>query len=148
MGGTIATGGGDGMVKLWDVARATDVRAMKLFGCKTISAISYNGTGNLIATAGNDNQISLVKSSGMGLVLQGKNLQGHTDLVSGLTFIGSRNLLSASVDRTVRIWDTVSTDSIKVLGCTSAAYCLSVSDSESVFTTGHKTGDIRLWSLG
>lgn len=59
----MATGGGDGYVKVWDISRGADVKKIKIPSSKSISALCYNNLGNLIAAAGNDLSINLIKVS-------------------------------------------------------------------------------------
>jgi len=66
-GGVAATGGGDGYVKVWDIARGADVKKIKLYNSKSISSIGYSITGDFIATAGNDLSINLIKVKGSAL---------------------------------------------------------------------------------
>jgi len=46
----------------------------------------------------------------------------------------------------VRFWDISTGQTEKVIASTSAIHSLDLSGSDSVFITGHKTGDIRIWS--
>lgn len=64
-GGIAATGGGDGYVKVWDIAKGgADVKKIKLPNSKSISSIGFNIMGDMIAAAGNDLSINFIKVKG------------------------------------------------------------------------------------
>jgi hypothetical protein len=47
--------------KIWDVCRGSETRQTRLYNAKSISCIAYNSMGNMIACAGNDVQINILK---------------------------------------------------------------------------------------
>ncbi len=64
MNGQLATGGNDGAVKIWDSRNLEGGKSFKLPYSKSISAVKFNTNGNLVACAGSDLAISLLKVSG------------------------------------------------------------------------------------
>jgi WD40 repeat protein len=52
--GQIATGGGDGMIKMWDARNHFEPKNQKIPLCTSISALKYNMNGNMVASAGTD----------------------------------------------------------------------------------------------
>lgn len=77
-----------------------------------------------------------------------KKFSGHSDFVTALKFNNSsRHLISGSSDRTVRVWDVTTGEQAKQIQCLSAVTCLDVNHSDTCFATGHKTGDIRIFSM-
>ena len=69
---------------MWDIARGADVKKIKLPQSKSISSVCFNNMANLIATAGNDLSINFIKVLGNGLQFGAKELQGHTDTITGI----------------------------------------------------------------
>ena len=107
----------------------------------------FNGSGSILAVADSLYQINLlsVKNS---LQMIGK-LQGHSDVISTCVFTSEerRQMISVAMDRTLRIWDLKSKKPVKSPSIASVALALDVSNSDSCFATGHKSGDIKVWSL-
>ena len=133
------------MVKVWNVAWGSEPKQLKLYGSKSVSCVGFNSASTLIAAAGNDLAVNLIKlSTGMTIT---KELKGHIDTVTGCKFTNSNQLLTSSVDKTVRLWDITKGEQVKSMGCTSETHCLDVCGSGSEFASGHKSGDVRLWSL-
>ena len=56
-------------------------------------------------------------------------------------------MVSVGQDRTLRIWDVVGRKQLKSPSITSVAIALDISGIDQNFVTGHKSGDLRLWSL-
>lgn len=75
-------------------------------------------------------------------------LQGHTDMINTCVFSSEsvRVLISVGQDRSLRIWD-LRNRSPKNLSITSVAIGLDLNKLNTYFATGHKSGDVKLWSL-
>jgi WD40 repeat protein len=56
----MATGGGDGYVRIWDIGRGSDPTQVKVPNCRFISSLSYNKVGSILACSGTDLEITLI----------------------------------------------------------------------------------------
>ncbi len=111
-GATLASGGARGEVKLWDTHDGRELAAFAHPG--PVDAVALAPDGRTLAAVWNDYdwqerrwKPSLIRlwelSSGKPL----RDLAGHADAVTALAFTSDgAALLSASLDRTVRIWAT------------------------------------------
>jgi len=60
----VATGGGDGYVRIWDAGKGSEPCQTKIPNCRSISALSFNQVGSMLACAGTDLEITLLKMQG------------------------------------------------------------------------------------
>lgn len=144
-GNVVATGGDDNFLRLWDVAAGHDNKAFKPFLCP-LSAVAWNPQGNYLAVAGTDNQMAMMRTRpAFGIV---KKFSGHSDCISSLLFSRTtKHLISGSHDRTTRIWDTNSGEQIKQIPSMSAVTCMDINNADTTFCSGHKSGDVRIFSM-
>lgn len=144
-GTQVATAGDDYYLRLWDASHGHDSKAFKPFLCP-ISALCWNPQGNMIAVAGTDNQMGIVNTR-PNLSL-GRKFSGHSDCITALHFShATRHLVSGSADRTVRVWDISSGKEVKQNPVMSAVTCMDVNHQDTVFASGHKSGDLRFYSM-
>jgi hypothetical protein len=54
------------MIKMWDARNQFDPKSLKIPLCKSISALKYNGNGNMVASAGTDLCLTISKVTGNG----------------------------------------------------------------------------------
>ena len=59
----------------------------------------------------------------------------------------SHRLVSISADYTMKIWDLRERREFKTASFTSSCQALDIMRNDYSFATGHKTGEIKLWSL-
>ncbi len=97
-----ATAAADKTARLWDVAKAAQVRQINAHE-KVAYAVAFNPKGDLLATGGDDKLIKYWN------VADGKELrksQGHGAPIYSLAFHpDGTKLASGSVDKTIRIWN-------------------------------------------
>ncbi len=105
------SGSSDGTIRIWDNQSRQFVRDISL-GETIITRIVYHPTEQQFAVATTNNQIILFSLDGEEI----RRFDGHTDMVTSLAFNGDGSqLLSGSLDRTLRLWDTATGDEIRVL---------------------------------
>jgi len=141
-GSLLATGDGDGQVRLWN-ADGKSIRTIQAHEGWTFS-VSFHPSEQLLASGGGDN---LVKIWDVSTGEKKYELVGHTDDVHGVIFIeaGSR-LASVGDDQTVRIWD-LATQEAKVLnGHTRQVTAIKVSPDGKLLASASRDATVRLWN--
>jgi Tol biopolymer transport system component len=148
-GKLLASGGGDKVIRVWDVARGKQVQELKgptSFTC----AVRFSPDGKLLAAAGYEsgpgNAIYLYD------VEQGKELpklSGHpSGGVRRLLFTpDGKQLLSAGFDGVVRLWDLSSRKELRQLKVESGTvYSLALTGDGKTIATAGRDG-LKLWDL-
>ncbi|MGD9723904.1 MAG: protein kinase [Pirellulales bacterium] len=104
-GGWFVTAGDDGRAQLWDRQQGQALRAIEHGSPLHAAAVSPDG--KLIATAGADGIVKIARAADGALE---QTLKGHEDRVLDVAFSprDGRWLVTASRDRTVRVWDVAS----------------------------------------
>ncbi|HET8682362.1 MAG TPA: hypothetical protein VFM54_10880 [Micromonosporaceae bacterium] len=104
MGKRLASAGGDGAVRLWDLAERPRVGRPLAGHTYPVQAVAFSPDGTLLASAGSDGTVRLWDPA-TGLSV-GRPLAGHTDWVYAVAFSPDGTWLASSgQDRTVRLWD-------------------------------------------
>jgi len=98
---TIVSGGSDGTLRLWNVARRTQTTEIE--GHQgPVAAVTFIDDGELIASGSHDRTVRVWSTQTGATRLQ---LIGHTAPVTAVSYAPSTRLLaSASFDTTVRLW--------------------------------------------
>ncbi len=111
-GRTLATGGRDNSVKLWDVATGQEIRTLSRHA-RPVQAVAYSPDGRTLASASLDMTVKLWEAT-TGREI--RTLRGHAGEIWGVTYSpDGRNLASASVDKTIRLWDAADGREIRTL---------------------------------
>ncbi|MCU0549034.1 MAG: WD40 repeat domain-containing protein, partial [Leptolyngbya sp. Prado105] len=99
------------------------------------AAMSTNGTVTAIATSENAIQ------------LDSRILKGHTAPITQLRLTGD-TLISTSADKTIRLWNTKTGESIKTLtGHSDRVTALSIHPEGKTFASGSADKTIKIWSI-
>jgi ribosome assembly protein 4 len=150
-GSTLATGGGDREVRLWDVHTATPMATLKGHA-NWVLYVSWSPDGKKLASGGMDKTIRVWHpTSGKQL---GKPLTGHTKYVTAISWEPlhrnpqCRRLVSASKDGRVKVWDTVlSKCVVSMSGHAHSVTCVRWGATGCIYS-GSQDKTVKVWDDG
>ncbi len=145
-GRTVATGGQDGVVRLWDVATGNEIRELTGHTAE-VNAVAFSPTDNsLVASASGDGTLRIWNTATGTLRT---TLRGHTAGVLAVAFSPDGTVLaSGSVDKDVRLWRVPSGEPLMTLsGHRWLVVALAFSPDSSILASGSWDNSVRLWDV-
>jgi WD40 repeat protein/3',5'-cyclic AMP phosphodiesterase CpdA len=144
-GTLLASGHGDGTVRLWDCVRGLLVRI--LTGHRgSILSVAFSPGGTIVASGSDDQSVRLWSTS------DGRErsiLAGHTGAVTSVAFSpDGKTVASGSDDQSVRLWSASDGRERSILaGHTEAVRSVAFSPDGKTLASGSTDAMVRLWSL-
>jgi tetratricopeptide (TPR) repeat protein len=141
---TLASGGGDGTIRLWDVWTGRQRSVLRGHEGQVIS-VCFRSDGGLLASAGNDGTVRLWDPD---TGRERTRFKGPEGVFCGVSFSPDGLVLAtAGEDRTVRLWDlTGEGKPIKALyGHAGAVMGVCFSPDGKTLASASKDGTVRLW---
>ncbi|MFF3844617.1 trypsin-like peptidase domain-containing protein [Streptomyces sp. NPDC002328] len=142
-GRTLASGGVDTRVHLWNLA-TRKTRATLGEHTDAVNAVAFTPDGRTLATASTDKTVRLWDpATGRHLTA----LKGHTGQVRSVAFSpDGRTLATAGADATVRLWDLATRKTRATLnGHTDVVTSVAFSPDSRALATGGADKTVRLW---
>ena len=142
-GAHLFSGGYDGMVREWDLARRSQARLFK--GAEgTVWSIDVSPDGKQLAAAGED---ALIRIWELDRPTKPMLLHGHTRNVWQVRFSpDGKRLASGSFDQDARLWDPKSGRALKrLVGHSQAVVGLDFSPNGKLLVTGGDDSTLRYW---
>lgn len=145
----LASGSDDGSVKLWNINQGASVGTIKTKA--NVCCVQFSSdSGHSLAFGSADHKIYHYDLRNMKMPLC--TLIGHNKTVSYIKFIDSLNLVSASTDNTVKLWD-LSMSTSRVLDCPLQSYTghlnvknfVGLSVSDGYIATGSETNEVFVY---
>ncbi|MGW3353763.1 NACHT and WD repeat domain-containing protein [Nonomuraea rubra] len=155
-GRTLAAAGGNGAIRIWNVADPAAAEALdKPHAGREVQAqsVAFSPDGRTLVSAGWDNAVRLWNiADPTRMKPLGKPLLAHLSEVSMAAFSpDGRTLASAGVDRSVRLWDVRNLNAPRYLGHLgghrSAITALAFSPDGLVLADVGRDGALNLWNL-
>ncbi|KAL8087804.1 hypothetical protein AgCh_037810 [Apium graveolens] len=145
----LASGSDDGSVKLWNINQGASVGTIKTKA--NVCCVQFSSdSGHSLAFGSADHKIYHYDLRNMKMPLC--TLIGHNKTVSYIKFIDSLNLVSASTDNTLKLWD-LSMSTSRVLDCPLQSYTghlnvknfVGLSVSDGYIATGSETNEVFVY---
>lgn len=159
-GCTVASGGGDQCVRLWDARSGQAVSTLQGYA-DLINCITFSPDGQTLAYSSNDQTIGLWDIPAVLTLDEVKKpeinnktanrfcriLLGHTREVNGVAFSpDAKTLVSGSLDRSIRMWDSQTGRLAQVIQTDmQGVMCLCLSPDGEMMVSGHTDHTIHLW---
>lgn len=101
-GDSVVTGGGDNLVKIWNVNSGKEIQTLRGFQ-KPITDVSISLDNEYLIASSLDNKAVLYRLKTMRST---QSFSGHKDTISACKFSFSKaTVLTGSLDRTIKVWD-------------------------------------------
>ena len=145
-GNFVAAGIGD-HVEAWNLRTGLDHKASAKVADHNIHSLTFTANGKWIITT--DSGIGEVRVLDSTSLEERQVLGGHSDQVWSVVSPRDENrVISAAWDNSVRVWDLLTGDCLKVLqlDC-SDLFRLHARDDASRAISGHRDGTVRHWNL-
>ena len=145
-GSTLATGGGDGNVRLWDVVTEQEIGAPMSSGLAPVEAVAFSPDGATVAAGSSDGTVQLWDATTQNEV--GTTMTAGPAAIRALAFgPGGKVLAAGGEDGDVRLWDTATQSQPGATMATGAAVAaLSFSGNGTTLATAEGDGRTELWS--
>ncbi len=144
-GELLASGGGDGVIRLYRASDGVLLRAIE--GHKgLITSLSFSPDGSLLASGSSDHSVKLWQvNSGKAL----RSLDGHSNAVNAVSFSPDGSLLaSGSSDKSVKLWQVNSGKALRSLdGHSRQVSAVSFSPDGSLLASGSYDNSVKLWQV-
>ena len=144
-GNTIASGGLDDSIKVWD--RSTGELLRTLTGHhKPINCLSISPDGQTLVSGSDDHTVRVWHLASGNLL---RSLTGHTRDVNSVVISTDGQLLaSGSEDRTVRLWNLATGEMLRAFsGLAGMVRSVALSPNGQFLVSGGLDNQIKLWSL-
>ena len=145
-GSTVASGGSDNTIDLWDASTGDALRTL-VGHTHVIRRVVFSADGELLASASEDKTVRVWEANtGRSLY----TLTRHTEPVNGVAFSpDGQTLASASGDGTVIVWDVTTGRYRHILtGHEGWVSDVAFSPDGRTVVSGGEDGTIRLWDAG
>ncbi|MEH2164341.1 MAG: serine/threonine-protein kinase [Nostoc sp.] len=144
-GKTIASSGGNGTIKLWNLATGKQISSLNTYS-QQVNTVVISPNGKTLVSASDD---STIKVWDLKTGKQIRTLAGHSDSVHALAISAdSETLISGSDDNTIKIWDLATGEQIRTLvGHIFWVRSVAISPDSLILASGSFDKTIKIWNL-
>ncbi len=139
----MATGHGDGVISLWEVATGQEI--LNFVGhTGRVYTLAFDAKSNMLASGSDDRSMRLWNVSNGDCW---KNLLGHSGAIGTVAFHPAGDIAaSGSEDNSMRIWDVASGACLKILeGHTNHVWSVAFSPAGDILASGSLDSVAKIW---
>ena len=142
-GEILASGGGDGRVKLWN-SDSGELRFALEGHTAAVQSVAFAPDGCLLASGAQDGGVKLWETATGRLIC---SLQDHRATICSIAFDPKgTTLATGSADNTIKLWDVPTKKLVRTLmGHTNTVYGVAFGMSGSVLASGSHDTTVKLW---
>jgi len=146
-GTTIATGGGDGNVRLWNAGTLQEIGAPMSSDLQPVDAVAFSPDGTTVAAASSDGNVQLWDAGTQQEV--GTAMLAGSAAVKALAFSPDGNVLATGgEDGTARLWDTATEQEIGAgMPTGDPVEALAFDAGGTMLATAETDGSTDLWDV-
>jgi WD40 repeat protein len=146
-GRTVATGGADGNVRLWDAATEQEIGLPMSSDAQPVAAVAFSPDGTLVAAGSADGNVQLWNTASQQEA--GSALAASPAGVDALAFSPDGKLLATGgQDGTARLWDVTTASQIgTTMETGSAVSALRFGTAGTTLATAESDGATELWDV-
>ncbi len=139
-----AIGQTDGAIKSWRVSDGVPHLFFQTAPAPSVSSLAFSPDARYLAAGLSDKTVIVYRAQNGGKVI---TLKGHTGAITSVAFTDAR-LLSASIDGTIRIWDSESWELLyELTGHNGPVWDLAVSADGQYVASASADQTIKLWQI-
>ena len=143
-GTRLGISGFEGIVRVWDITADQEVMSIEAI---SEAPLAFNSDGHQLLTSWwNGNAAQLLNiDTGEDLFI----LSGHTNALFALIFSpDNKRIVTASRDRTARVWDSsIGRELLTLYGHPAPIYSVALSPDGVHLATGDEQGNLRIWNI-
>ncbi len=144
-GATVAAGGDDGAIRLFDPTTGALVRQLEGH-VSSITALSYSPDGKTLASASLDASVKIFDPAQPKAI---RTLEGHAVMALSLAWSQDGKRLATGAFNTVHMWDSNNyAETARLEGHADPVTALAFSADTAMLAVGSSDRSIRLWSSG
>jgi WD40 repeat protein len=142
-GQMLASGSQDRVIRLWDWQQQR--RLGNLTGHSSwVWSVAFSPDGTVLASGSEDRTVKLWDVRSQTLL---QTLEGHQDAVLSVVFDCTGDLLSGSLDGTIKRWNRQTGCQQTLVGHGGGVWCLALSADGSLLASGSQDQTIKLWEV-
>ncbi|KAI9062736.1 WD40 repeat-like protein [Trametes sanguinea] len=138
----ILSGSDDGSVRLWDATTGGCLNSWKLHS-HWVRAVAWSSDGALAASGSHDSSVAVWNITSP---RESTTLSSHDEPVNSVVFACDRTLLSASDDKTCKVWNATNNSLMRTLRHDCAVNVVAVSPESSLVACALVRGEVVVWN--
>lgn len=142
----LLSGGNDGTLRWWDIARTEPEKSADLGETVHINCLAISRDGKFAAVGCNDGSVSVWELPALKKIWEKKQ---HRGAITGVAISpGGKQVASASIDQNIRVWNSENGNGVGVFpGHQGGTLCVAFLEKSPGLVSGGRDGAVKFWSF-